>query len=407
MALRRTSVQRSRRKRTARATRIRSRLKPRPRRKHLTPNPTRSLHTGRSPSVSGDRTSRRMDRRASASRRKPSVRAVGLPAIWERRAYRAGILDGREAVAAQSSLKKTMSTFWNRWLSARRLRGMPWNRYRELSSAYAQGFGIGTNMSSANDWVPMPTLRSTAAVVTVMNEAATLPAVLQQLVRLAFDEVIVIVNGSTDDSFRLARQCSEAIIVHYPQPLGHDVGRAVGAKISTAEIVLFMDGDFPIRAEELVPFIGEIERGCDIAVNRLTPLFGKFNQRDAVSVMKEFLNRCLGHSHERFGADSLTAVPHAMSRHALKTIGYHMLAIPPKAYVIAATSGLNITAPLSVDVISNNKARGKWNIGTTNPVADLIIGDHAEAIHWLMSSSGNPRYTFEDQRRMRSVVTGG
>ncbi|GIO98821.1 hypothetical protein J14TS5_39070 [Paenibacillus lautus] len=234
----------------------------------------------------------------------------------------------------------------------------------------------------------------------MMNEKDTILQLLEQLHRLPLHEIIFVVNGSTDESFEMIRNQSKAIIVHYKQALGHDVGRAVGAKLADSEILLFLDGDVPILAEHLVPFIDAIEQGSDIALNDISPLIGMFSNRDYVTIVKEFINRSMGRAD--LEANSLTAVPHAIKKEAAQIIGYANLSVPPKAQVIALEKGLKINAPASVDVITKNRLRAR-NVGLQNAVSDLIIGDHIEALKTAFDLKG-PRLSFTDQIRQRQLT---
>jgi len=358
-------------------------------------------------------------------------------ALWSRRAFRAGRLDAREALertavsppsASEAApgraaggrvtggritgghvtggrvtgpWKRTMNELWNRWLE-RRLNGFALSErhYAALAAQYARGFAAGSGVP-CDRVVLLPTTRSVAAVVTAMNEERTLPVVLDQLERLPLHETIVVINGSTDNSYHIARSRPEVTILHYPEPLGHDVGRAVGAKASTSDIVLFLDGDLPVEAEQLRPFIAEIARGGDVALNDIHRYIGVFSERDVVTVMKEFLNRVLGR--EDLGASSLTAIPHAMSREAIRRIGYESLAVPPLAHARAIRLGLKLGRPVSVDVITRNKVRRSLNVGVSNPVAEMIIGDHIEALHDCMREAGS-RLGFHDRTRNRQAI---
>ncbi|CAM4080796.1 glycosyltransferase [Paenibacillus alkaliterrae] len=246
----------------------------------------------------------------------------------------------------------------------------------------------------------MPTNRSVAAIVSVMNEEATIVSVLEQLQRLPLNEIIVVVNGSRDRTLEKARQHSQAMIVYYPDPLGHDVGRAIGAKLSHSDILLFLDGDFAVRAEDLVPFIHAVDQGTDIALNNITPYLPSFSHWDSVTIMKRFLNLSLNRSD--LHANSMTAVPHAMSRAVVEQIGYSELMVPPKAQVRAIMAGLRIAAPASVNVVSKNKMR-KNNRGMDNPVARMIVGDHVEAVELAMQHTGN-RLNFPDKVRKRQYT---
>lgn len=297
----------------------------------------------------------------------------------------------------QGDPKKWLNRLWN----MRRISGFANQRNRQsyisAASRYAAGFCQQTGLPFAN-WLPVPSTKSIGAIVTVMNEGNTLPGLLRQLSRIPLDEIIIIVNGSTDSSFQQARKLSGAVVVHYPQALGYDVGRAVGAKLSNSDILLFVDGDILIAAEDLLPFIHAIDKGMDVALNNITPYLKRFSGWDNVSIVKHFLNRTLGRGDLK--ANSLTAVPHALSKKALQVIGPKQLAVPPLAQAKAILSGLAIGSAQSVDVITTNRVRSH-NIGNYNPVSEMIVGDHIEALRMVMEKEG-PRIHAADNIRMRN-----
>jgi glycosyltransferase involved in cell wall biosynthesis len=312
---------------------------------------------------------------------------------------------GKQAAVLQpvpdgADVRKWMNRCWNEWRTT-----APWMSASALPAAashYAAGFSsvIG---SAWHDTVLLPTNKSVGIVLTVMNEEKTLPTIMAELRRMPLDECVIVINGSSDASFPIARESPNAVIVHYDQPLGHDVGRAMGAKLANAEIIVFLDGDMPVHAEQLIPFIEAIDQGTDVALNNITPYLGIFAHRDSVSVMKEFLNRSLGRPD--LAANSMTAIPHALSRQALQMIGCTQLAVPPVAHALAIRGGLKVSAPASIDVISGNRQRLN-NAGLHNEVAGLIIGDHVEALARLTMLSGS-RLLIPDQMRDRRAAGGG
>lgn len=328
--------------------------------------------------------------------RRPSLVALGQRAFEAGRdaAQQGGFTDRETTI-------RRMNESWNDWSEANRIIPLGWEAYHELAGKYAGGFAGSADDPIAHT-VLAPTRKSIGIVLTAMNEEDALPDVLEQVARLPLAETVVVVNGSADQTFRKARQASGGIVVHYPEPLGHDVGRAAGAKLTRADIVLFLDGDFPIRAEQLVPFIYAVDRGVDMALNDLRPYIGNFSARDPVTIMKEMLNRSLGRGD--LGPNSLTAVPHALSRRALSTIGCVNLIVPPKAQALAIRSGLRVETAVSVDVITKNRVREK-NSGDDNPVSRLIVGDHLEAFGQLMRSEG-PRLRAQDTIRIRAALGG-
>jgi hypothetical protein len=252
--------------------------------------------------------------------------------------------------------------------------------------------------------LPLHVSGTVGVVISAMNEEGTIGEVLKELNRLPLHEVIVVVNGSTDGTFQEAKQtCGpNGLILYYPEPLGYDVGRSAGVRVAQSDILLFLDGDFVVPAEKLVSFIMAVERGADIALNDLTPYSGVFRIRDEVTMVKEFLNRSLGRSD--LGINSLTAVPHALSRRAIEVIGPSRLAIPPLAQAAAIRSGLRVMLSTSVNVYGPNRVRAS-NTGLRNPVARLIIGDHLEALHGVMETQGI-RLGFQDNIRKRQHASG-
>ena len=228
-------------------------------------------------------------------------------------------------------------------------------------------------------------IHSAAVVVSVCNEQDTIGAVLHELEKLPLSQIVVVLNGCTDHSFQISRKSPKAVIIHYPEPIGHDVGRAVGTKLTNAEIVLYIDGDMVVSAKELMPFLIAVDRGVDVALNDITSFLPPFFQQDHVTHCKSFLNQVLGR--RDLQANSLTAVPHALSRRAIQTVGVSSLMVPPKAQALAIVKGLRVAAVHQVDVVTSNRKR-KDNIGAGNDVTQLIIGDHVEALDTVIGMAG-------------------
>jgi len=335
--------------------------------------------------------------RRSGSNRQGTRLAAGKTGLWQSKAFAAGSHAASTCSLTEegASRARLVNERWYAWY--RTIRRLPWPLYHAAASRFAEGFGKGWNL---DHYVWLPTQKRVAAILTVMNEKDTISSVLAQLSRIPLHEIIIVVNGSNDGTLETIRRSSQAIIVHYREALGHDVGRAIGAKLAEADILLFLDGDFPIMAEQLMPFVDAIERGYDIALNDLSPYIGVFAHRDDVTAIKEFVNRSL--ARPDLGANSLTAIPHAIRKDAAQKIGYTNLSVPPKAQAIAIGQGLKICSPASVNVFASNRLRGH-NVGRSNAVADLIIGDHIEALRTALHGQGK-RLSYADRIRDRSIL---
>lgn len=276
------------------------------------------------------------------------------------------------------------------------------SKYHAAAKAFVEGYFSARTDEKSPDWVLLPTNKKVGAVVMAMNEEQSILSTIRELERLPLHEIVVVVNGSTDSSLMMARTSGKAIILHYNEALGHDVGRAIGAKITTSDIVLFLDADIPVSAEQLVPFVQAAGRGVDVALNDLTRYVGLFADWDEVTIMKYFLNR--SNRRDDLSVNSMTAVPHALSRKAIEVIGSANLAVPPKAQAIAMQRGLRVGVGGSINVFKKNRHR-KENVGVNNPISKLIMGDHLEALGWVMQEE-NPRLKYIDLLRRRDRANG-
>lgn len=270
-----------------------------------------------------------------------------------------------------------------------------------VMKSYSDAFGYAfrqTGKGQARALIPMYLKGRAAAVVCARSEGDRLKAVLMQLERLPLEEILVILNGCEDHSYQIARQHERCTVVYFKKPLGHDVGRSIGASLTAADIILFTDGDMVISAEELAPFLYAVDSGVDVALNKLDPYLQVYYRQDEVTRVKSFLNTVLGR--EDLRANSLTAVPHAVSSRCIAGIGASALTVPPKALMLAITQGYQVAAVHTINVITRNRSR-KNNTGPNNAVAELIVGDHIEALQKLFEQPG---YEGLKLAQMRSEV---
>jgi len=238
-----------------------------------------------------------------------------------------------------------------------------------------------------------------SVIIPVMNERQTIAAVIREARRVhPSTEVIVVANGSKDGSADIAAR-SGAQVYSYPEPLGHDVGRSIGASHARGSVLLFIDGDMVIRARELRPFVRAIASGeADVALNDYDGPTGNVRVHGAV-LAKFALNAMLRRID--LGGASMTAVPHALSRKGLEAIGTKALAVPPLAHAKAASTGLSVRTVHYVPVGALNKPRRRRE--RKQSIEPLIVGDHLEAVEWLVSQQGI-RGGHEDIHRKREIV---
>jgi CTP:molybdopterin cytidylyltransferase MocA len=242
---------------------------------------------------------------------------------------------------------------------------------------------------------------SLSVIVAAVDETATLRQVLAQVRRLGVAEVIVVANGATEETARTAR-AGGARVLRCAEKVGHDVGRGLGAACAEGDVLLFADADMPVPAEDLRPFLRAVQEGVDVALNRLDPYIRPEARLHPVFAAQRFLAAALGRPD--LGCASLTAVPHALSRRAFRLLGPEALAVPPLALARAVAAGLRVEAVHPVDAVRLNARRPGLNVGRSSPVEQLILGDHLEAIGWVLGQAPGGRGGFTDLGRRRELL---
>ncbi|NMO95228.1 glycosyltransferase family 2 protein [Paenibacillus lemnae] len=251
-------------------------------------------------------------------------------------------------------------------------------------------------MKSLKAAEPSGTFPEVSVIIPAMNESSRIASVIREARAVHHNtEVIVLANGCSDNTAEVAKAAG-AITLCFPEPLGHDVGRSIGAREACGNILLFIDGDMVIHARDLRPYVRAVAGGIDVALNDYTgPIHRKPVHR--VILAKYALNAMLGRRDLK-GA-SMTAVPHAISRKALEVIRSEMLSVPPKAQAAAIEAGLTVKAVHKVEVGKLNPRR----VRGYDPLEALVLGDHLEALSWVITQRGL-RGGFQDEEDRRGRI---
>ena len=107
---------------------------------------------------------------------------------------------------------------------------------------------------------------SLSIVIPAKNEAASIGEVVSSALEAWPDaEVIVVDDGSTDDTGDVASSAG-ATVVRHPESLGNGAAVKAGARIAEGEIVAFMDGDGQHDPKELTRLLQRLDEGYDMAV---------------------------------------------------------------------------------------------------------------------------------------------
>ncbi len=106
-----------------------------------------------------------------------------------------------------------------------------------------------------------------SVVMPARNEAQAIAAVLAELTRLyPAAELIVVDDGSTDDTGAVARLAGARVITH-PYSKGNGAAIKTGARAATRDIVVFMDADGQHRPSEAGGLVNQLcDGGYDMVV---------------------------------------------------------------------------------------------------------------------------------------------
>jgi len=143
--------------------------------------------------------------------------------------------------------------------------GVPgWARIIEYAPVLALGlWGLGRagRKKGAAPFFPSRGLGRVGVIIPARNEAAALREVLTEIPRGLVREVIVVDNGSTDETSEVAASCG-ARVVREPTP---GYGRACLAGLAaldpSVDTVVFLDGDHADYPEELPSLLAPIAEG--------------------------------------------------------------------------------------------------------------------------------------------------
>ena len=109
-------------------------------------------------------------------------------------------------------------------------------------------------------------MSSFSIVIPAKNEAGAIGAAVAGAREAYPDaEIIVVDDGSDDDTGAVAKEAG-AKVVRHPESLGNGAAVKAGARAATGDIIAFMDGDGQHSASEFAPLLQKLEEGYDMVI---------------------------------------------------------------------------------------------------------------------------------------------
>ncbi len=96
-------------------------------------------------------------------------------------------------------------------------------------------------------------------IIPALDEAGSIVAVLQAIPAGVADDVIVVDNGSTDDTAQRARGAGARVVRENRR--GYGFACAAGVAAASSEILVFMDGDLSDYPEEITTLVAPLHAG--------------------------------------------------------------------------------------------------------------------------------------------------
>jgi glycosyltransferase involved in cell wall biosynthesis len=108
--------------------------------------------------------------------------------------------------------------------------------------------------------------KNLSIIIPAKNEAASIADVVTEIRNLyPAAEILVVDDGSDDDTASLAEQSGAKVISH-PISLGNGAAIKAGARVASGDVLVMMDGDGQHQPGDIPSLIAKLDEGFDMAI---------------------------------------------------------------------------------------------------------------------------------------------
>ncbi len=217
-----------------------------------------------------------LDRLQSLAGGKPVVLAeFGMDALREGEERQAQFLSGHIELAFRAGLAGTfVFAFTDDWHTGGHQIENWFFGLTDKDRRPRRAFAAVAEQYRRAPYFPLPQYPRVSVVVASYNGGRTLPACLHSLRHLNYPnyEVILVDDGSTDDTPRIAAQFPEVRTIHQKN-LGLSAARNTGIAAATGDIVAFTDSDCRVDEDWLYYLVGDLLKtdACAIGGHNFPP----------------------------------------------------------------------------------------------------------------------------------------
>lgn len=137
-------------------------------------------------------------------------------------------------------------------------------------------------------------------VIPLYNEAGNV-ALLQKEIRTALPgrnyELILVDDGSTDDTVARVEQTPEVRLLEFRQNAGQSAAMIAGMQAASGPVVVLLDGDLQNDPADIPTLLAEIEKGADLVCG--------YRRRRKDTVVKRLTSRIANFVRSRFVGDGI------------------------------------------------------------------------------------------------------